>query len=135
MATQNDYIVQEIGNKVMYIEPNFVGGGVDNVPVPLEDLSIYIELRVEYKQVRTESRVTSDSQEIILQYQKLSQNQSYISLYNGTSIGGDVFLSTQGYGNYTLNSITKEGTEELFGIETIDISYNSFAFIFSKNIV
>jgi hypothetical protein len=47
MEAQNNAIVKSFNDKLIYIEPNFISGGRGNVPVPLEDLCVYAELRVE----------------------------------------------------------------------------------------
>lgn len=129
MGTQNDYsVVRELANKIYYIEPNFVGGRRDNVPVSLEDLSVYVELKVEYNQTVTEVR-KGGSYDIVLQV-KLNRegSASFVNLYSGVKYnnGNDVFLSTEGYENYTLDRISHSNTEEMFGVESINISYNSF---------
>jgi hypothetical protein len=126
MEAQNDYIVQEIGEKIYYIEPNFVGGGRNNVPVPLEDLSVYVELRVEYNATYSQN-YEANGVTYVLQV-KVSNSNTFVSFYEGTSFNGnDVFLSTEGYGNYTIDRVHEKSTAELFGVESIDITYNSYA--------
>lgn len=109
--------------KFNYIEPNNENGGY-NIPVPLEDLCIYVELKVEYNKSSYE-----DAIKYRLVYKKVDGEGGHVSLYSGVKGYGeseDLFLSTEGYGNYTLDDINNSATSELFGIESIDITYNTF---------
>ena len=128
MEKQSNYKVESIGDKIIYVEPNLInGGGEYNVPVSLEDLSVYVELKVECKQTRQINKIV-DGQTFVLQF-NMKQKEPFVSLHNGTNFdnSNNVFLSTDGYGNYTLDSLKESGTDELFGVESIDISYNSFS--------
>lgn len=128
MEKQSNYKVESIGDKIIYVEPNLINGsGEYNVPVSLEDLSVYVELKVECKQTRQTNKIV-DGQTFVLQF-NMRQKESFVSLYNGVKFdnSNNVFLSTDGYDNYTLDSLKESGTEELFGVESIDISYNSFS--------
>jgi GH24 family phage-related lysozyme (muramidase) len=127
MAIQNNSVVQSIGEKILYIEPNNINGGT-GVPVPLENLCVYAELKVEYGSLHTES-YSQDGQYFVLRLNINENGESNVSLYNGIQIdnSNDTFLSTEGYGNYTINTLNNAQTEELFGVESIEISYNSYA--------
>ena len=127
MAIQNNSVVQSIGEKILYIEPNNINGGT-GVPVPLENLCVYAELKVEYGSLHTES-YSQDGQYFVLRLSINENGESNVSLYNGIQIdnSNDTFLSTEGYGNYTINTLNNAQTEELFGVESMEISYNSYA--------
>lgn len=109
--------------KFNYIEPNNVYDGYD-VPIPLENLCLYVELSVEYNKNSYE-----ESTKYKLVYKKVDGGSSQVSLYSGVKGYGnskDIFLSTEGYGNYTIDNINNSSTSELFGVESIDIHYNTF---------
>lgn len=109
--------------KFNYIEPNNVYDGYD-VPIPLENLCLYVELSVEYNKNSYE-----ESTKYKLVYKKVDGGISQVSLYSGVKGYGnskDIFLSTEGYGNYTIDNINNSSTSELFGVESIDIHYNTF---------
>lgn len=119
MGQQNN--VKQNG-KFFYVEPNIDG------PVNLEDLSVYAELRVSFNQTKTVKE-----NDYILQM-KISKDggNNLVSLYSGANdYDGDgdknIFLTTSSYSNYTYKDIVGSNpTSELFGVETIDVSYNSF---------
>ncbi len=124
METRNNAIVKSFTDKLIYVEPNFISGGKDNIPVPLEDLCVYVELKVE-------CNLTTFKHEgdFILQV-RMNGDTNHVSLYNGVKYNEnstDSFLSTEGYDKYTLSGLKEEGVEELFGVESIEVSYNSFA--------
>lgn len=128
MATSNF----KTNGKFNYIEPNYVGKDNDE-PVSLEDLSIYVELKVEYHKtniVRYHQNIFNNAAEpIYLRYvSKGNKSDALVSIYNGVKFNGgnDVFLTTEGYDNYTVYGLNDASTNELFGIESIDISYNNF---------
>jgi N-acetylmuramoyl-L-alanine amidase len=124
MEARNNAIVKSFTDKLIYVEPNFISGGMDNVPVPLEDLCVYVELKVECN--LTKLHYDGD---FVLQM-RVENDTPYISLYNGVKYNEgsrDTFLSTDGYDKYTLSGMKEPGVEELFGVESIEVSYNSFA--------
>ena len=124
MEARNNAIVKSFTDKLIYVEPNFISGGMDNVPIPLEDLCVYVELKVECN--LTKLHYDGD---FVLQM-RVENDTPYISLYNGVKYNEglrDTFLSTDGYDKYTLSGMKEPGVEELFGVESIEVSYNSFA--------
>ena len=129
MATSNF----KTNGKFNYIEPNYVGKYNDE-PVSLEDLSVYVELKVEYNRTNFVKYSQNDifkekGEPIYLRYvSKGNKNDRLVSIYNGVKVNGgnDVFLTTEGYDNYTVHGLNDVSTNELFGIESIDISYNNF---------
>ena len=117
-----------VSDKFLYIEPNDNFGKDKNSPVPLEDLGIYVDLRVQYKPQRYMTGYTQEGEEIYVRV-SLGSNGSKNTFLGSTKIGEDKqqdFLTTKGYGNYTKARLPLEGTNELFGIESIDISYDNF---------
>ena len=118
-----------ISDKFLYIEPNDKFGADKNSPVPLEDLSVYVDLRVDYQPQRHMTGTTEEGEEIYLRVALGGDGKKNVFL-GGTKIGKkgrkSNFLTTVGYGNYTKLRIPTPGTNELFGVESIDIAYNSY---------
>ncbi len=107
-------------DKFIYVEPNdFLSGG--DKPISLEDLSIYFDLRVEYKPQKYITGSTNYGETLHFRCSIGDDNkyQGILSTLNGN-------WSTSSYGNYTLSRINMRGNEELLGIEEIIINYNSF---------
>jgi hypothetical protein len=120
MAELNKSGRVNVSDKFLYIEPNDSFGADVNSSVPLEKLCIYVDLVVEYQSRESITMKTTNAETITMRYSVGGKD-------NENSIfGNEEFLSTKGYGNYTFLDINNEGTSELFGIESINIAYNSF---------
>ena len=120
MAELNKSGRVNVSNKFLYIEPNDSFGTDINSSVPLEKLCIYVDLVVEYQSRESIVMKSTNTETITMHYSVGGKGNE------GSIIGNVDFLSTKGYGNYTFLDINNEGTSELFGIESINIAYNSF---------
>lgn len=122
--------------KVCYVEPNLLGSAyseTSNQVIPfkpeLEDMGIYVDLLVETRG-RT-FRGVSDNYTIGLHYESNSEGDK-ISFFQGTKLYYNEKKSeyrnslTTDYLNAFITDIKREPTTELFGIESINISYNNF---------
>ena len=120
--------MNNVNSNFLYVEPNFNISEQQLKPVDLEDLCVAIELKVDYyKKVNGSMSINNGAETLSLKARVL-KNGDNPSLFNGITIdsSNDSYLSTDGYDSYTWKNIGKKNSEELFGIESIDISYNSF---------
>jgi hypothetical protein len=128
-------------NQVIYVEPNAmddittykdsVSGRSVRKSVSSEDLCISVELEVEVKG-RTSYGTDDGNSAIKLTWQSTTTGQS-VNFMSGSKIhfdngnGGWINSLTTNYTeNTTINDIANKGTAEMFGIKSIDISYNNF---------
>ena len=122
--------------KVCYVEPNLLGSAYSessNQVVPfkpeMEDMGIYVDLLVETRE-RT-FRGVSDNYMIGLHYESNSEGDK-VSFFQGSKIYYNDKKSeyrnslTSDYLNAFITDIKREPTTELFGIESINISYNNY---------
>ena len=127
MAKLNISGNKAINDKFLYIEPNESFGDELNTPVPLENLSICIALSVEYvskKRGALKENGVITGIEFIYNNVNVHSNKSFLG---GTECDDkEYWLTSEGYGNYTINSLKDKGTSELFTIESINVSYNSY---------
>lgn len=124
MAVLNKSGNNTVSDKFIYIEPNMVEGDTKK-SVPMEDLMVYFDLRVEY--VPKRHIVAAFGGEILHLQGIINDKKSFISVINGSkNKENESFFTTTAYGNYTLNTLKENGTEELFGVESIEVSYNSY---------
>lgn len=130
-------IIQE--NQVVYVEPNAIDDvtsyetakGKVNKSVDLEDLCISVDLDVEVKG-RTYAKSTDASNSNIEMSWQSSKDGEVVRFMGGTKIPtginkeGFVNSLTTNYTDCYLYDVLSEGTCEMFGIKSIDISYNNF---------
>lgn len=141
--------VSVINNEYMcYVEPNAIGAlsrnGLNGTrqnfefSVPLEDLSLFVALKVEMKGTTIGGKVKStDDTSIMMTWTPTDKNET-VNLHRGTKFyvrspkGNETpeppsvdYLSTE-YTNTHYMDIVDNGTSEMFGIESINIAYNNF---------
>jgi murein DD-endopeptidase MepM/ murein hydrolase activator NlpD len=109
---------QKIGcssNKTIVVDPNKFDGmdSSDNISVPLEDLSIYVQLETT-KRART-----------VLQNDiSLSSNEIKVKFIEGTEVSGRKVLTSR-YTDLTTSFDNNQNDGESLGITSIDIDFNS----------
>lgn len=124
--------------KVVYVEPNiandFTSYNSDNKgtvykSVDLEDMCIIVDLEVEVKGRTYRSSYNGNQNNIELKW-KSDASGERVSFMEGTKIptsdGGFVKSLTTNYTDCHLFDIKDSGTAEMFGIKSIDISYDNF---------
>ena len=126
MAELNRSGDKVVSEKFFYIEPNEGFGDERNAPVPLENLTLCVDLTVEYQRKKEGNLfVQGEKTNITFRYNAVNTGEN-ITFLRGSNFEGEQWLSTEGYGNYTFDLIQNKGTSELFGIESINISYNNY---------
>ena len=126
MAAENDV---KISGRLHYIEPNslFVtstGNKVQNgIPQPYEDYSFSVNLRV-INGDRYACGMTSQGGDAANDFLEYSSDNGTISFMDGTSVGGQGYLTT----NFTDISMNdpSTNTKECLGIESITVKYDSW---------
>ena len=130
-------ILQE--NKVLYIEPNAIDdttkyttavGSVTKAP-SLEDYCIVVDLEVEIKGRTYNSSKNGNSKNLTMEWQSRNSGQTVrfmegSKIYTDSSKSSYVNSLTTNYTDIFLKDVEKQGTAEMFGINSIDISYNNF---------
>lgn len=130
-------ILQE--NKVLYIEPNAIddttkyttaAGSVTKAP-SLEDYCIVVDLEVEIKGRTYNSSKNGNSKNLTMEWQSRNSGQTVrfmegSKIYTDSSKSSYVNSLTTNYTDIFLKDVEKQGTAEMFGINSIDISYNNF---------
>lgn len=122
--------VKKLG-RIEYIEPNslFVGSPGDKVqngiPQPYEDYSFSVNLRV-INGDRYACGLTSDGGDITAKTLEFSSDNGTISFMDGTSVGGQGYLTTN-FTDISMNN-PETNTKECLGIESISIKYDSWYF-------
>lgn len=122
--------VKKLG-RVEYIEPNslFVGSPGDKVqngiPQPYEDYSFSVNLRV-INGDRYDCGLTSEGGDIAAKSLEFSSDNGTISFMDGTSVGGQGYLTTN-FTDISMNN-PETNTKECLGIESISIKYDSWYF-------
>lgn len=131
-----------IGRPILYVEPNDVNatdvsgepGGyeMERHIIPPEDYCIYVDLRAEVYGRGMGTSENPSRKTYILQWRSDS-DKSTVSFMSGTKIhlegksGATVnSLTTKFTETYLDDVIQTEGTSEMFGISSIDVSYNQF---------
>lgn len=125
MGTLNKSGNVTVSDKFLYIEPNDTFGE-NNEPVSLEDLSVYFDLRVEYRPQRYITANTHGGETLYFRCSLDKEGRYTGILTTSKNKYNNHFFSTKSYGNYTLPRLKLGGNEELLGIESINITYNSF---------
>ena len=126
-------------NKILYIEPNYTGAkyqygesGVEvtEIAPALEDYSIYVNLEVEVKGRVLQANGTSNTKTIVMSWES-GKNGNTVNFMQGTKlpIGDGKYINsfTTDYTNATITDLRQtKGSTEMFGISSIDISYNNY---------
>lgn len=116
----------------LYTEPNYTfdkDGNAYFKQTPLEDLCVVVDLSVE---VTHKKHFTFQNQEGSVYTMSFIFNggenkNGHVSFHGGTINGyGNRYLTTEAYGVTYQDIIDGKDTSEMFGINSIDISYNSF---------
>lgn len=124
-----DNNIQLIGNRLRLIDPNnfdnqYAGGVFSdtryNMSVPLEDLSIIVELKTS-KKARTILTTQGNTSSIINQDKSGNINVTFIKGSEDDSTANQDYLTTK----YTEVSTTLTAIEEALGISSIDIDFSS----------
>ena len=121
--------------KVYYVDPNelnFINsnGGTGVMKSPnIEDLSIYFNLEVEAKGRKTTEKISNEK--YIISWDGKGKGVNFLggSKFTSTSNNSTTnlrYLTTDGY-DYNFQDVKKdESITEMFGIESIDVSYTTF---------
>lgn len=131
-------------DKVMYVEPNYTGAYYEDdrfgdskvkyeLAPDLSDYCIAVDLTVECKG-RTVGVVGNNNDNTITMSWQSSSKTNNISFHKGTTLHFNGVDNTDGYINALTTSyvdtyyldIVKNGTNEMFGITSIDIQYNNY---------
>ena len=126
MPAEND--VKKSG-RVEYIEPNSlfinsIGNKVQNgIPQPYEDYSFSVNLRV-INGDRYACGMTGDGGDLANDFLEFSSDNGTISFMDGTSVGGQGYLTTN-FTDISMNN-PETNTKECLGIESISIRYDSW---------
>ena len=126
-------ISQELNN-IIYVEPNFNysseeydtnGLNTYQFIPPTEDYCIYVNLEVEIK--KRKINVSNESNEKIVLSWDSTPERSKVKFMQGTEMPGGTRYFTTDYTDTFLKDIKLKGpTTEMFGISSIDISYNNY---------
>ena len=126
MPADND--VRKLG-RVEYIEPNnlfvnSIGNKVQNgIPQPYEDYSFSVNLRV-INGDRYSCGMTGEGGNLTDDFLDFSSDNGTISFMDGTSVGGQGYLTTN-FTDISMNN-PETNTKECLGIESISIKYDSW---------
>lgn len=137
--------MREINKNIAWVEPNFIYSSskdlvVNNIDTnqervyettpPLEDFCIAVDLEVEIME-RGKGGVTTPAKTILVSWTSKSKEKGKVSFFEGTKhkygdkVGVNYLTSTPvTFG--TFEEVKNEGTNECFGINSIDIQYNSY---------
>lgn len=141
MATEKRTSVKQIVNNIIYVEPNYVHssdeygvGGLNTYELtpPLEDYSIFVNLEVEVRGRNVQSTKTANNKKLIMSYVTKTDGSSNVNFMQGSKIpiGDDkasINALTTNYTDLFLGDLKKNGpSTEMFGIQSIDISYNNY---------
>lgn len=141
MANSKKTRVGKIENNIVYVEPNY-NNSVEEYDVnglntyefapALEDYSIFVNLEVETRGRNVQSSKSSNNKKLILSFISNTDGTSAVNFMQGTKIpigenGATINSLTTNYTDMFLGDLKKYGpSTETFGIESIDISYNSY---------
>ena len=127
-------------NNIIYVEPNYNNSleqydqhGLDTIEMipSTEDLSIYINIEVEVKGRTVQSESSSNGgSEVIVMSITSANGKTKVNFMQGSKIkSGDGYINslTTDYTDIFLGDLkTDEPTTELFGIKSVDVSYNTW---------
>ena len=125
-----------VTDKVVYVEPNMVEdyssynsantNGQVYKSIDLEDMCVVIGLEVE---VKGRTQDTGEDKTLRLVWQSGVNGDSHISFLQGTKVktanNKEVNLLTTSFTETYLKDIEENGTCEMFGIKSIDVSYDN----------
>lgn len=135
-----------ISSNVIYVEPNYYGGwrdsyesynangkkeNVEGISVyemapPLEDYCIAFQLAVEVPAPMHKGGTTTNNTVYILTYNN-KNDATAVSLLQGTKVpGSDVSYLTTAALETTLEDVRRQSSTEMFGVKSIDITYNAW---------
>jgi len=133
--------VGNIENNIIYVEPNYVFSteeyGINGLNTyefapPLEDYSIFVNLEVEVRGRNVQSSKSSNNRKLILSFVTNTDGSSAVNFMQGSKIpigekGASINSLTTNYTDIFLGDLKRNGpSTETFGIQSIDISYNSY---------
>ena len=133
--------VGSIVNNIIYVEPNYInsteeydtnGLNTYEFAPPLEDYSIFVNLEVETRGRNVQSSKSSNNKKLILSFISNTDGSSAVNFMQGSKIpigekGATLNSLTTNYTDIFLGDLKRNGpSTETFGIESIDISYNSY---------
>ena len=127
--------MSEVNKNISWVEPNLifsetVGEKTYEITPPMEDYCIAVDLEVEIMK-RGKGGVTEPVRTILVSWTSKSNEKDNISFFAGTkhkygdSVGVN-YLTTNPTTFGTFEEVKSEGTNECFGINSIDIQYNSY---------
>ena len=107
---------------VIYREPNW------NENLVLEEYGIYVDLKVEVRGREVSSNATANKRTYFIEWTSSKGGNSSINFFSGSEIAGSKrrFLTTNYTNTFLGDIVDGNGTNELFGIESIDIEYNAY---------
>lgn len=132
--------VCNVENNIIYVEPNYINSveeydvnGLNThefIPA-LEDYSIFVNLEVETRGRNVQSSKSSNNRKLILSFISNTDGTSAVNFMQGSKIpiGEKATINslTTNYTDIYLGDLKKNGpSTETFGIQSIDISYNSY---------
>ena len=118
-----------VGGLVHYVEPNWGEMGKDGVihQLPLEDLSINVNLSVEVPVPQKDGISQQEGKKYIVTFSSDGE-KTYTNLMQGSKVISNQtqkFLTTN-YTEATYEDVKEGGTNEMFGISSIDIQYDAY---------
>ena len=105
---------------VIYREPNWAKH------FNPEEFSIFVDLKVEISGRDVTSKATSNKRTYLIQWASSKDGKSSVSFMSGSKVGNTRFLTTNYTNTYLGDIVEGKETNELFGIESIDIEYNAY---------
>lgn len=137
-------MANNFNDKVMYVEPNYSGAYYEEdrfgdekikyeLAPDLSDYCIAVDLTVECKG-RAVGAVTNSGNQTITMSWETNKDKNKISFHKGTTLHFNGIDKKDGYINALTTSyldtyymdIVNNGTNEMFGITSIDIQYNNY---------
>lgn len=115
---------------INYVEPNWLDADENNDvthQLPLEDLAINVNLSVEVPVEQREGIVQQENNKYVVTFMSDGE-RTYTNLMQGSKVvstQSQTFLTTN-YTEATYEDVKKGGTNEMFGISSIDIQYNDY---------
>lgn len=115
---------------INYVEPNWVNTDEKQDTthqLPLEDLAINVNLSVEVPVEQREGIVQQENKKFVVTFMSDGE-RTYTNLMQGSKVMSNqtqTFLTTN-YTEATYEDIKKGGTNEMFGISSIDVQYNDY---------
>jgi len=133
--------VGRIENNIVYVEPNYInsveeydanGLNTYEFTPPLEDYCVFVNLEVETRGRNVQTSKSSNGKTMVLSYMTKLDGDSSINFMQGSKVpigesGVTMNSLTTNYTDIYLGDLKKNGpSTEMFGINSIDIAYNSY---------